>query len=197
MRLSLLVPAVLLVGGAALATTGSLSRPNTIAATYAIDTTHSSVLFRIKHFDVAYFYGRFATYEGTFTLDDDASKCAVEVKIDAGSVDSFNEGRDDHIKGGDFLDAKQHPDLTFKSTKVERDGDAFTITGDLTGRGVTRSVTCEMQKTGEAETRFGLRAGFEGRFVFKRSDFGMDKGDASSMLSDEVTMILAIEGVKQ
>jgi polyisoprenoid-binding protein YceI len=164
------------------------------ATTYKIDTGHSNILFRCKHLDVAYQWGRFDEFGGSFTLAEDASASSVEVTVDAASVNSNSEGRDKHLSGPDFFDAKQFPQITFSSTKVAaKEGDVFTITGDLTLRGVTKEITFDVQKIGEADTRMGRRAGFEGSFVIDRMDYGVKAyGDT---LGHDVTMTFAIEGV--
>lgn len=163
------------------------------AGTFAIDTGHSNILFRCKHLGVAYQWGRFDKFEGSFTLAEKAEESNVQITVDAMSVNSNSKGRDDHLRGPDFFDAKQHPDMTFQSTKVAAKGEnTFTITGDLTLRGKTKSITFDVEKIGEADTRMGRRAGFEGSFVVDRMEFGVDAyGDT---LGHDVTMTFAIEG---
>lgn len=164
-------------------------------ATYGVDLGHSNILFKCKHLGVSYQWGRFDRFEGAFTLSEDAAKSSVEITVDASSVNSNDEKRDQHLRSADFFDSKQFPEMAFKSTKVAAKGDGvFSITGDLTLHGVTRSIEFDVEKVGEAATRMGDRAGFEGSFVIDRMDYGISA--YGEMLGHDVHMHFAIEGVK-
>ncbi|MDJ0973250.1 MAG: YceI family protein [Planctomycetota bacterium] len=172
------------------------------ATRYEIDTSHSSILFRLDHLGVSASYGRFNQFTGSFTFDaKDPAACAVEVTVDANSVDTAHEGRDEHLRKPDFFNAAQHKTITFKSTRVQGTTSPkhFDVVGNLTLRGVTKEVTVRMKLIGEKDlgTRFGYRAGFEGTLRFKRSEYGMGWGIDKGSLGDEVTLILAFEGVKK
>ena len=146
--------------------------------------------------NAAWFYGMFKSVSGTFTLDPEhAADGKVEVKIDAASIDTRDDKRDQHVRGPDFLDAKQYPDVTFTSKKVQRDGDNWTIDGDLTMRGKTKPVTLKAQKTGEGEF-MGKRVGIEATTTIKRSEFGMTYGLAQNALGDEIVLTLSVEGTQ-
>ena len=165
---------------------------------YKIDPVHSSLIFKIKHMNIANFYGRFNKMEGSFTYDkENAENNKLEIKIDADSVDTANGKRDEHVKSPDFLNAKQYPAIEFKSTSVKKLSDTeFELTGDMTLHGQTKSVTTKLQKTGEATDQKGVhRAGGETTFTIKRSDFGMDK--MMQMLGDEITVTVAVEGIRE
>lgn len=179
----------------------ALSTPTVIAATeaasYSVDAGHSSANFRIKHV-VAPFWGRFNKLDGKVTWDAAApEKCSVEISIDAGSVDTNDGKRDDHLRGPDFFSAKEFPTMTFKSTKVSKKAEGkLEVTGDFTMRGVTKSMTVPVEFTGEGESPFkDYRAGFEATFDIKRSDFGV-KGYIP-VISDETRIIVALECVKK
>jgi polyisoprenoid-binding protein YceI len=163
------------------------------ADTFKIDPVHSSVVFKIKHANVNYVYGRFNEVSGTFTLDGD--KSTVEAAAPIKSVDTNNPKRDEHIKGPDFFNSKQFPEVSFKSTKVEEKDGKLSVTGDLTLHGVTKSITVALEKLGPGPLMNETRAGLAGEFTIKRSEFGMDK--MLQMLGDEVTLYLGLEGVKQ
>lgn len=203
MRISVFLPALLAVAGGAFLlrpVEAALSSPAPAAApvatgTYAFDVGHSSILFRIKHFNTAWNFGRFETYSGEFVLDADPAKCSVKVEIDASSVDSFNEKRDQHITGPDFFSVKEFPKITFESTRVALDGEDYTVMGDLTFHGVTKPVTIQLEKTGEGETRQGYKVGFLGECTIQRREFGIDTYP-NEVLSDEVVLTLAIEAVR-
>jgi polyisoprenoid-binding protein YceI len=166
-----------------------------------VDPVHTSVVFGIKHMNVANFYGTFDKFSGNFFIDPaNPANTKINITVDADSVDSNNKGRDDHLKGPDFFSVKEFPTITFVSTKVEKASgeDMFNLTGDLTFRGVTKPITATLQYTGTGPGRQpGITLqGFEARFTFKRSDFGntylVGKG-----LSDEVSMIVAVEGIRK
>jgi polyisoprenoid-binding protein YceI len=99
------------------------------------------------------------------------------------------------VRGPDFLDAKQFPDITFASTAIAKAGDAFDVSGDLTIRGVSKPLKLRVEKTGEGEF-YGKRIGYETSCTIKRSDFGMKYGLAENALGDEVTLTIAIEAVQ-
>ena len=167
--------------------------PQALAATnYEIDPVHSVLVFRIGHMNVGVFYGRFNNPTGRVTFDEQnpaASTFQAEVK--AASFDSGNEKRDQHVRGPDFLSAREFPTISFKSTSVKAaDGGKYEVAGTLSIHGQTRPVTATLEKIGTSADRIG----FEGVMEVKRSDFGM-KGVQG--VSDEVRVIIAFEGVKK
>lgn len=184
---------------ALIAVTGSTAAvpaeaPAPVAATsYGVDMGHSTLMFRCKHLGVSYQWGRFDAFSGSFNLADEAGDSKVEMVIDASSVNSNSKGRDDHLRGPDFFNVKEFPEITFTSKAVTADGDRYSIKGDLTFHGVTREVEMEVVKVGEADTRMGRRAGFEGRFMIDRTKFGVET--YSDSLGTEVTMTFAVEGI--
>lgn len=167
---------------------------------YQIDAGHSSLLFRIKHLNVAYFYGRFNEMSGSFQFDAQApenSKIELEVKTE--SIDSNNANRDRHLKSPDFFSAKQFPTVTFKSTRFEKTEteNIYKLTGELSLHGVTKEITANVEHTGsgQASEKFGYRSGFHSVFTIKRSDFGMNYMEG--LLGDEVQITLSLEGTKK
>ncbi|MBL9000525.1 MAG: YceI family protein [Phycisphaerae bacterium] len=164
---------------------------------YTIDGGHSFLTFRVKHNNVAYAYGRFNKISGSFNLDkDNPSANAIDITIDATTIDTGITKRDEHLKSQDFFSVKEFPTATFKSTSFKSDGSVLTCTGDLTMHGVTKTITAPIDITGFGEGRGGTRlAGFESKFVIKRSDFGMNY--MQGPLGDEVTIIVSCEGVKK
>lgn len=171
--------------------------PAPAADTYKVDAVHSSVVYRVKHMQTSYSYGRFNQLEGSFTLDAaDRSKCAVDVKVKTSSVDSANDKRDQHLLGPDFFNAKQFPTIAFKSTKfVQKSDNVFDVSGELTLHGVTKPVTITLEKTGSAKSPMGEVAGVETVFTIKRSDFGMK--NAIPMIGDDVKLMVSLEGGKK
>jgi polyisoprenoid-binding protein YceI len=159
---------------------------------YQIDPIHSVIIFRIGHMDAGVFYGRFNSPTGSFAWDEQnpaASRFQAQVK--AADFDSGNEKRDQHVRGPDFLSAKEFPTIAFKSTSVKpADGSRFQVAGELTLHGVTKPVTLTLEKIGSANNR----TGFEGVMEVKRSDFGI-KGVQG--VADGVRLIIAFEGIKK
>ena len=127
-----------------------------LSGDYTLDASHSRLGFSARHAMVTTVRGAFKSFEGTAT-------------IDTGTAD-----RDGHLTSGDFFDVENFPTITFVSTNVERDGDEWAITGDLTIKGVAKPVTIVFEETGSARDPFGnLRAGFEGSTTINRKDWGL------------------------
>ena len=167
--------------------------------TYKVDPVHTTAIFRIKHLGVTYFYGRFNETTGSFTLNtENPCEMLFDVQIKTDSVDTNAAGRNNHLKGPDFFNAKQFPTISFKSKSVESSGEnTYAVSGDLTLHGVTKPITAQMEFVGQGDKgrRFGYRAGFDATFTIKRSDYGMNF--MQGMLGDEVTIMVGLEGVRQ
>ncbi len=185
----------MLFAGLALTALAAIS-PSFAADTFKVDAVHSSVIYRVKHMNTSFSYGRFDQFEGAFTLDaTDAAKSSFDLKIKVDSVNSANEKRDQHLKSPDFFNAKQFPSISFKSTKVVKSGEKYQVTGDLTLHGTTKPVTLDIVPTGSSKGPTGAAiAGVEATFKIKRSDFGMNK--MVPMIGDEVVVIVSLEGGK-
>jgi polyisoprenoid-binding protein YceI len=166
---------------------------------YKVDPVHSAVLFKNKHMNAGYVWGRFNKLSGSFSLSAKAEEVKIDITVDAASVDTGNPGRDGHLKKPDFLDAAQFPTITFKSTKVSpgKETDTYEVVGDLTLHGVTKSITVTLKKTGVGENPKDKTpvAGVETAFTVKRSDYGMTQNIPGS--ADEVTLFVNLEGGKQ
>ena len=167
------------------------------ADAFQVDTVHSSVIFRVKHMNASYAYGRFNDVTGKFLIDEaDPSKSVFDLTINAESIDTANAKRDLHLKGPDFFNAKQFPTITFKSKAVAKTATGYNVAGDLTLHGVTKSVTFKLGVTGSGK---GMKAeelsGVEATAVLKRSDFGMTY--MVGPVGDEVTVTAALEGSRK
>lgn len=168
---------------------GLLLSSNVMASPYKIDTGHSAVLFKVKHFNAGYTFGSFKSFKGTFE-----EGSSVELTVDANSVDSHVEKRDDHLRGPDFFNVKQFPEIMFKSIKWEGD----TLTGTLTFHGVSKEVSLTVEKVGTGSDPWGNeRIGYYGELKIKRSDFGVSYGIKEGSVSDELTLIISLEGVRK
>ena len=174
-----------------------LSAAATQAADYRIDPGHSFVQFKISHLGYSWMIGTFDELSGSFAFDSEAGPEAqsIAVEIVTASVDTGHAERDKHLRSADFLDVDEHPTATFVSTGYEGDGQAGTLTGDLTLHGVTRSIAIAVTKVGEGPDPWGgYRAGFEGTTTIVRKDFGM--GYNLGPASESMELLLFIEGVR-
>jgi polyisoprenoid-binding protein YceI len=167
------------------------------ADTFKIDPVHSFVLFSVQHLGIANTYGRFNDISGVVVFDkENPSKSSVDLSVPVESLDTHNSIRDKSLKSPDFFDANQFPTMTFKSTKVEGNGDTLKVSGDLTIHGVTKPMAVDFKKGGEGKGVFGeMRGGGETHFTIKRSDFGMNFQQGA--VGDEVNITLSLEGIKK
>jgi polyisoprenoid-binding protein YceI len=170
---------------------------------YTLDPTHTRIGFLARHAMVTKVRGSFNAFEATVVLDgDDPSRSSASVTIDVSSIDTRNEQRDAHLRSNDFLDLDHHPQITFVSTSARQlDGTTFELTGDLTIKGVTRTVTVGFEYEGAAQDPYGnLRVGFEGSATISRKDFGITWNAALEtggvLVSDTIVLEFEISAVK-
>lgn len=165
------------------------------------DHAHSGIDFTVRHLLVSKVRGRFTKWTGTIDIDEqDIARSRFDVAIDVASVDTHEPQRDAHLRSGDFFEVDKHPQMTFKSTRVEPKGkDRLTVTGDLTLRGVTREVVLDVERSGViAKDPWGKRrAGFTATTTINRKDFGvsynqvLDQGGLA--LSEDVAVTIEVE----
>jgi len=169
-----------------------------VSGSFQVDAVHSSLLFAVRHADASRFWGRFNGFQGRLEVDaDKPEQSSIVVEVEAESVDTAHEGRDQHLRGPDFFNAKEFPRIVFESTKVERAGEGFAVTGELTMLGVTKQVRAQADYVGYSESeRFGKRTGYEVRFKIQRSDFGMDYMVGAG-LGDEVEIVCSLQGMAE
>jgi polyisoprenoid-binding protein YceI len=184
------------------------NKPDTVkylpipAGNYKIDPPHTTIGFSIRHLEINWISGRFKDIEGTIVFDDhDISKSSVNFKAKIDSVDTGVAARDKHLQTADFFDAAKYPDMTFQSTKVEKKGKAYMLTGDLTIKGVTRSISFPFTMTGAVkDSRGNTRFGVSAETKINRRDFGINYGGAMPTggldVGDMVTVTLNFEAVK-
>jgi len=192
MRKGMIFVSLLALGAVAWLQTPSASLPE--AETFQVDSTHTSVVFRILHLNIAPFYGRFNTAKGSFTVQEGGTG-SVDITIDATSVDTADEKRNGHLKSPDFFSVEQFPEITFKGSLKHVSGDKFEATGTLTLHGVSKEITVPMERFGSANAMGGHRVGFGGSFTVRRSEYGMNWNPG--VLGDEVTLLLGIEGLNK
>lgn len=175
------------------------SAHSALAADYKFDKEgqHAFIEFRIKHLGYSWLYGSFNDFDGSFTFDDkNPGADKVNVTINTNSVNTNHAERDKHLRSAEFLNVSKHPQATFTSTEVKKEGDELDITGNLTLNGVTKPVKLEAKLVGQGNDPWGnYRAGFEAEGTIKLKDFNIttDLGPASQ----EVELILSVEGVRQ
>jgi polyisoprenoid-binding protein YceI len=168
---------------------------------WKIDPSHTHSTFTVRHLVISNVRGEFRSTKGTATLDErDPSKSSVEAVIDAASINTREEKRDAHLRSPDFFDVEKHPTITFRSTKVEKAGEGYKVTGDLTMRGVTRPVVLEASLTPEIKDMQGNpRRGLSARTTVNRRDFGLAWSkmvEAGPVVGDEVKIEIEAEIVK-
>lgn len=180
---------------------GSVNSTVLAADTYEASAGMSYILFKVRHFGVSNAYGRFNEFSGTITGDPSKpGDTTIEFEVAAASVDTGIEDRDNHLRGPDFFNAKEFPQITFKSTGLEavegKEG-VYKLTGDLTMLGVTKSVSADFAYYGTGTGVKGKAiAGAEATFVVTRTDFGMSYGTPDA-LGDDVTITVALQGAKK
>jgi polyisoprenoid-binding protein YceI len=174
-----------------------------LTGTYAFDTAHSRFGFVARHAMVTKVRGGFNDFEGTASINgDDPSKSSVQVSLKVASVDTRNAQRDGHLRTNDFLDVENYPEITFKSTGITHaEGNDFEVTGDLTIKDVTKSITIPLEFQGSATDPFGNeRIGFEGSTQIVRSDYGVTYNAALEtggvLVSDKITLEFEISAIK-
>ncbi len=175
----------------------------TAAETFQIDASHSNVGFGVKHMVVATVRGAFSEYEGSATVDlGDLTNSSVEVSIKTASIDTRQADRDQHLRSADFFDAENHPEMTFRSTSIERDGDDLVAVGDLTIRDVTRSVRMPIEVSGPIQDPWGnTRLGVSGSLTIDRTEFGLTWNQALEtgglVVAKDVEIEIDVELVKK
>lgn len=170
-------------------------------ASYELDPTHTAVMFTVDHVGYASTLGIFGEVAGTFTYDMDTQALSdVNVTIQSGSVNTFLEARDAHVRNKDFLDVGKFPDITFTASGGEAKSETSgTVTGDLTILGQTQPVTLSVNLNKAAEYPFGhkrfvLGLSLEG--TIKRSDFGMSYAVDNGLVGDEVAIRVETEAMQ-
>ncbi len=173
------------------------------ADTYDVDSTHSEVSFRVRHF-VSQTPGKFDDYKATFELDpQDLENSSVEFVVQAKSINTNNDDRDKHLRSEDFFWVERYPTLSFTSGRIKSlGGNKFEVTGTMSIRGVEKIITVPVEFLGFIKDPWGgQRAGFETQFTINRKDYGIEWNKALDaggvVLGDEVKITLNLELVKR
>jgi polyisoprenoid-binding protein YceI len=169
---------------------------------WTIDRAHSMLEFRAKHMMFTTVRGQFDTFEGSLDLNfDNPERSHVEGSVELNSIDTGDEGRDQHLRSADFFDVENHPTMSFRSTKIEAKGDnEFRVHGDLTIRGVTRPIAWNVEAAELGNDPWGNpRWGFSAETKLNRKDFGLNWNVALEtggwLVSDEIKILAEIQVV--
>lgn len=169
--------------------------------TWNFDASHSEVGFTVRHAGISKVRGKFTELEATLVLGETFADSSVTATIQAASFSSGDANRDGHVRGADFFDVETFPTLGFTSSSVSGDAESFELTGELTIRGISKTVTFKGEFNGVAVDPFGAtRAGFEAHTVISRKEFGLTWNAALEaggvLVSDKVTITLDVAFVK-
>jgi len=170
-------------------------------ATYELDGSHTAVFFTVEHIGYSKALGIFGDVSGTFDYDIDTQQLAnVQVTIATGSVDTFHDARNGHVKAKDFLNVSAHPEITFTAASGTPTSNASgTVTGDLTILGTSQPVTLNVQLNKAAAYPFGHKRftlGLSMDTAINRSDWGMDYGVGNGLVGDEVAITIETEAMR-
>ena len=174
------------------------------AETYQVDTNHSYVGFTVKHMAVASVRGGFEEFEAELIVDEEAvANSSIVFRIDAASVDTGNEDRDNHLRSADFLEVETYPEIVFESKKIEKAANGgYRSTGDLKIKETTREVALDLEINGPIQDPWGnLRIGAEGMVTIDRKDWGvqfdriMDNGGL--VVANDVKIEFALEAMRK
>lgn len=182
---------------------GAVIAGTAFAADYDVDPVHSQIGFKVTHLMISSVRGEFSDYSASIDADPAAKTVkSVQATIKTASIDTRNQKRDDHLRSGDFFDAANYPEMSFKSTKVVGSGDDITVYGDLTIRGTTKPVELKGSFSGEAKDPWGYtRAGFAAKGEVNRKDFGLTWNKmletGGVVVGDEVEISLDIEAIRK
>jgi polyisoprenoid-binding protein YceI len=144
------------------------------AGTWALDVAHSHVGFTVRHLMVSKVRGTFQDFTADIVTAENPLDSKVSATVQMASIHTGDDGRDQHLRNNDFFDIEQFPTMTFESTKIEGSGSEFEVTGDLTIKGVTKSVTFDLEVGGLQQDPWGnTKAGFTLTGSVNRKDFGM------------------------
>lgn len=178
------------------------THPTYVAGTWKLDPTHSEVTFSVKHLAISKVRGSFERFTATIVTAEDPTKSTVEASIEVASVNTNQKDRDNHLRTNDFFKADEFPTITFVSTSVNRDSDDITVVGELSLRGVTKSVTLTGEFGGIVVDGYGQsKAGFSASTKINRHDFGVSWNAALEAggftLGDDVTINFELQFILQ
>lgn len=174
--------------------------PGYQAGAWNIDATHSDVSFSVRHLMVSKVRGNFRGFEGVIVTGETPEQSSVTATIDLKTIDTGQAQRDEHIRSADFFEVEKHPTMTYRSTGVRADGKDLVLDGELTLKGITKSVPLTLEANGFGPDPYGgTRAGFSAKTEINRTDFDVSFNSALEsggvILGEKVTILLEIEAV--
>lgn len=170
---------------------------------WVLDPTHSEIQFKVKHLMITTVTGSLNVLNASLTsTSDNFENAQINFEADAGSIDTGNTDRDNHLKSGDFFDVEQFPKITFESTSFTKDDEDYTLEGNLTIKDVTKPVRLAVEFGGIATDPWGnIKAGFTISGKINRTDFGLTWNAALEtggvMVSEEVKIVGELQFIKQ
>ena len=177
----------------------TLTIPGYVAGTWDIDATHSEVGFVVRHLVVTKVRGRFAEFKGSIVTAENPLESAVDISVDVNSITTNAPQRDDHLRSADFFEVEKHPEMTYQASGARQDGENFVLDGELTLKGVTKTVPLTFELNGfSADPWGGTRAGFSATAQINRKDFnvnfeGVQNGLA--VVGDKIEIQIEVEAV--
>jgi polyisoprenoid-binding protein YceI len=183
-------------------TTSAAPHPHYLAGTWKLDPTHSTISFSVKHLMISTVRGTFESFDVTIVTAEKPADSTINATVDVTSVNTNQKDRDAHLRTSDFFLADEYPTMTFASTAIGFTGDDFSVTGDLTLRGVTKSIVVKGEFGGIITDGYGqTKAGASATTKINRHDFGVSWNNVLEAggltLGDDVTITLELQVVLQ
>ncbi|MFN8086395.1 MAG: YceI family protein [Microbacterium sp.] len=180
-------------------TTTTLDVPGYKAGTWVLDPAHSEVTFSLRHMMISKVRGEFGLKSATIEAPANPLEAKVTASVDAASISTGDQNRDNHLRSADFFDVETYPTIDFVSTGVRYEGGDFLVDGDLTMHGVTKPVTFELEFGGFGTDPYGnYKAGATAKTVVNREDFGLTWNAALEsggvLVGKDVTITLDLQG---
>ena len=180
--------------------TAQIHIPGYVVGTWDIDPLHTEVGFSVRHLMVSKVRGRFTRFEGSFLTAPDPLNSSASATIDMTSIDTNNPTRDDDLRSKNFFEVDQYPQMTYRSTGLQVDGERFVLDGELTAHGVTLRVPLRIEVNGFGADPYGnQRCGFTATGSLNRSDFGMTFNvpleGGGVMVGDRIDITIEVEGI--
>jgi polyisoprenoid-binding protein YceI len=181
--------------------TPTTSIPGLVAGTWAIDPAHSEIGFTVRHL-MTKVRGTFKEYSGEIVVNDNLEDSTANVTVELSSVDTRNEQRDGHLRSGDFFDVESSPKMTFASTGLRADGDAYVLSGVLSIKDVTNPIELAVEFLGVEQNAYGQTIiGFEATAAISRKEWGIDFNvpleGGKLLVGDKVDIHLDIQAALQ
>lgn len=180
----------------------SIDIPGYRAGTWVLDPSHSEVTFSVRHMMISKVRGTFGVKSATLIAPENPLDARVEASVDVTSIDTKDEGRDQHLRSADFFDTENFPTMDFVSTGARTENGELFVDGDLTIRGITKPVSFELDFGGFGSDPWGnYKAGASAKTVINREDFGLTWNAALEtggvLVGKDVTISLDLQGALQ